>query len=79
VRDVQELHGAVGELCTLLPLGGPAHGVRTENLRFPLSGETLRPGSTRGVSNELISTVARVSLDDGVLLVILPLPRKAAR
>ena len=77
VRDEHELHGEAGDLCTLLPLGGPALGVRTEGLRFPLRGETLEPGSTRGVSNELLSSVARVSLVDGVLLAILPDPGKA--
>jgi thiamine pyrophosphokinase len=70
VRGERELRGAVGDLCTLLPLGGPASGVRTEGLRFPLCRETLEPGSTRGVSNELLVPVARVSLDDGVLLAI---------
>lgn len=79
VRGEQELHGEAGDLCTLLPLGGPALGVRTEGLRFPLRGETLDPGSTRGVSNELLSSVARVSLLDGVLLAILPDPGKANR
>ena len=77
VRDEHELHGEAGDLCTLLPLGGPALGVRTEGLRYPLHGETLEPGSTRGVSNELLSSVARVSLVDGVLLAILPDPGKA--
>jgi thiamine pyrophosphokinase len=79
VRGEQELHGEAGDLCTLLPLGGPALGVRTEGLRFPLDGERLDPGSTRGVSNELLSSVARVSLLDGVLLAILPHPGKANR
>jgi thiamine pyrophosphokinase len=77
VRDEQELHGEAGNLCTLLPIGGPALGVRTEGLRFPLRGETLAPGSTRGVSNEFLGSVARVSLDDGVLLAILPDPGAA--
>ena len=77
VRGECELHGEPGDLCTLLPLGGPALGVSTEGLRFPLRGETLEPGSTRGVSNEMLSSPARVSLVGGVLLAILPDPRKA--
>ena len=77
VRGECELHGEPGDLCTLLPLGGPALGVSTEGLRFPLRGETLEPGSTRGVSNEMLSSPARVSLVGGVLLAILPDPGKA--
>jgi thiamine pyrophosphokinase len=79
VRGEHELHGDAGDLCTLLPVGGPALGVRTEGLRFPLHGKTLEPGSTRGVSNELLSSVARVSLVDGVLLAILPDPERGNR
>jgi thiamine pyrophosphokinase len=41
-------------------------------MRFPLRGETLYPGSTRGISNEFVDDDAVVSLDDGVLLVVLP-------
>ncbi len=54
VRDHADLHGEVGDLCSLLPLGGVAHGVVTRGLRFPLRSEDLEPGSTRGVSNVFI-------------------------
>ncbi|HXY95075.1 MAG TPA: thiamine diphosphokinase [Acidimicrobiia bacterium] len=72
VRDDCTLHAAVGHLCTLLPVGGPAIGVRTEGLEFPLRRETLWAGSTRGVSNTFLGDTARVTLDDGALLVVLP-------
>ena len=72
VRDAVDLRGSPGELCSLLAVGGAAHGVRTEGLRFPLRGETLYPGSTRGISNEFLDDDAAVSLDDGALLVVLP-------
>ncbi|MFI5053692.1 MAG: thiamine diphosphokinase [Acidimicrobiia bacterium] len=78
VRDVAELQGRPGDLCSLLALGGPAAGVHTVGLRFPLDRETLFPGSTRGVSNELLESSARVTLDGGVLLVVLPYARKEA-
>ena len=77
VHDSAMLHGHVGELCSLLPVGGPARAVRTEGLRFPLVDEDLHTGSTRGVSNEFLAQVARVSLSDGVLLAIVPQARKA--
>jgi thiamine pyrophosphokinase len=72
VRDTCELRGVPGDRCSLLPVGGPAVGVRTEGLRFPLHRETLHPGSTRGVSNVFLDETARVTLDDGVLLAMLP-------
>jgi thiamine pyrophosphokinase len=79
VRADVELRGQPGDLCSLLAIGGPARGVQTARLRFPLVGETLQPGSTRGLSNELLQPTAHVSLDEGVLLVVLPDARPEAR
>lgn len=72
VRSRAELAGEPGSLLTLLPLGGPVDGVRTGGLRWPLRGERLDAGTTRGVSNELTEPVATVSLDAGVLLAVQP-------
>jgi thiamine pyrophosphokinase len=78
VRDRVEILGAAGDLCSLLPIGGVARRVTTEGLRFPLRAEDLEPGSTRGVSNEFVTSRAQVSLTDGVLLAILPQTGKVA-
>jgi len=72
VRTRVTLHGHPGDLCSLIPVGGAARGVHTTGLRFPLHGEDLLPGSTRGVSNELLDTTATVSLADGILLAVQP-------
>jgi thiamine pyrophosphokinase len=45
------LHGRPGDTLSLVPFGADAEGVRTEGLYYPLSGENLPLGSTRGVSN----------------------------
>lgn len=66
------IHGDPGELVTLLPVGGAAHGVTTDGLRFPLTRESLGAGVTRGVSNVLERRVALVSLEEGVVLAVLP-------
>lgn len=68
----RELAGAAGELVTLVPVGGIAHGVCTSGLRYPLRDEPLGPGTTRGVSNVIESPPATVSLRAGVLLAVLP-------
>jgi thiamine pyrophosphokinase len=64
------LSAAEGDLVTLLPAGGDAVGVRTSGLRYPLDGETLRMGRSRGLSNEVVRAPASVSLESGTLLVI---------
>lgn len=72
VRGERELRGQPGELVSLLALHGPAEGVRTEGLAYPLRGETLEPGSSRGVSNVFARDTARITLARGVLLAIRP-------
>jgi thiamine pyrophosphokinase len=64
------LQGPTGDLVTLLPFGVDALGVRTSDLAYPLHGERLRLGSSRGLSNVRITARARVSLRAGLLLVI---------
>lgn len=66
------LHGESGEIVTLLAVGGVATAVTTEGLRYPLNSEPLEPGSTRGVSNELIGTDGAVSIEAGTVLAVLP-------
>ncbi|MGH9026640.1 MAG: thiamine diphosphokinase [Acidimicrobiia bacterium] len=72
VRAETSLPGRVGELVSLLPIGGPAVGVTTRGLRFPLRREDLHPGTTRGVSNEFTEPEAVVALETGVLLAVQP-------
>ena len=79
VRHATEFGGAPGDLVSLLPLGGPAHGVRTHGLRWTLDGEDLFAGTSRGVSNEFDAPVAGVDLTDGVLLVVRPDPTDPER
>jgi thiamine pyrophosphokinase len=70
--DARAFEGTPGELVTLLALHGRAHGVRTEGLRYPLRGEDLVPGSSRGVSNELVAQRGTVAVERGTVLVVVP-------
>ena len=65
-----ELAGHLDDLVTLAPLDGPAEGVATHGLRYPLAGETLTAGTSRGLSNVRTAPIASVSLLAGRLLVI---------
>jgi thiamine pyrophosphokinase len=62
--------GRIGDLVTLLPIGGEATGITTNGLRWPLDAATLRMGRSRGLSNEIVTTPASVQLGSGVLLVV---------
>ena len=72
IRDERVLSGTEGELISLFAVNGPAMGIETEGLAYPLRGESLVPGSSRGVSNVFAAREARISLERGLLLAVRP-------
>ncbi|MEZ5180829.1 MAG: thiamine diphosphokinase [Acidimicrobiales bacterium] len=64
--------GAVGEALSLLPVHGPARGVTTTGVRWPLVDADLVAGTTRAMSNELVGPTATVALREGVLVALQP-------
>ena len=74
VRRARALTGSPGELVSLLAVGGAATGVVTDGLEYPLAGETLEAGSSRGVSNVFTGAEARVTVASGVVLAVRPAP-----
>ena len=76
VRGSRTLTGTVGELVSLLAVGGRATGIVTVGLEYPLAGETLEVGSSRGVSNVFASAEPRITVEDGVVLAVRPSPAR---
>lgn len=64
------IEGRPGDLLSLFPLMAEAEGVRTENLYYPLRGETLRFGRPRGISNIFLTEQATVALSKGLLMIV---------
>ena len=65
------MHGEPGQALSLVPLTPEVTGVTTVNLRYPLTGETLFLGRSRGVHNVFLGTEATIVLDRGELLAFL--------
>ena len=65
-----DLDGQPGDLVSLLPVGGRAQGVSTTGLEWRLWGDALDFGQSRGVSNVMLGTAARVEVEAGSLLVV---------
>jgi len=72
IRSSCTLTGAPGEVVSLLPVHGPAEGVTTSGLEYPLHGETLAAGTTRGVSNVFAAAEVHVSVERGCLIAVQP-------
>ena len=64
------VEGSVDDSVSVFPLDGPATGVTLVGMAYPLTDETLEPGDTLGFHNELVGTEAKVSVEDGTLLVV---------
>jgi thiamine pyrophosphokinase len=64
------LEAAVGSTVSLLPLSAEVTGITYTGMLYPLDNATLPLGSTRGVSNEVVSYPATVYIEGGIALVI---------
>jgi thiamine pyrophosphokinase len=69
-RGATAIPGEVGETVSLLPLGGPARGITTQGLYYPLADAELRFERSRGVSNLIVAPPAQVTVREGLLLVV---------
>jgi len=65
--ETLRLRGQPGDTLSLIPLGGPAEGVVTSGLAYPLREETLHFGPARGVSNVFTGETVAVTLSAGLL------------
>ncbi|MGE0083626.1 MAG: thiamine diphosphokinase [Desulfococcaceae bacterium] len=72
IRSGQKIRikGRKGDTVSLIPLVQEAEGITLEGLEYPLCDETLKLGSTRGISNVMTGSAAGISLQKGLLLCI---------
>ena len=61
--------GAKG-IVSLFCMGEDARGVTLENLKYPLENGTLTPGFPLGVSNHFIGQPAKITVENGSLLML---------
>lgn len=72
IRGRREIHGDVGAIISLIPMGGPASGVTTRGLRWNLQGAVLAHGTTHGVSNRFVAPIVDIRVEAGCLLAVVP-------
>lgn len=56
--------------CSLIPLT-QCTGITTKGLKYSLKNESLNSKTSRGISNEFNSNIAKISIKSGLLLVII--------
>jgi len=70
VRDVCRIDGRIGDLVSLLAVGGPATGITTSGLAWELDDAALVPGVGLGLSNRMTAEMAEVRVASGVVLAL---------
>ena len=59
-----------GDYVSVLPVKGDAKGVTLEGMKYPLQDADIACFSSLGVSNKIVDETAKISVKQGVLLVI---------
>lgn len=62
--------GQPGDLVSLLALTPLVREITLEGFQYPLQGEDLAMGSSRGISNVLLEHQGRITFREGILLVV---------
>lgn len=55
---------------SIVPISKQLTGVFTTGLSYPLTGQCLIRGETRGISNQIVNEIADVSIEDGECYII---------
>jgi len=70
LEDSITVSGKKGDLVSIIPITDTVGKVVTEKLEYPLDGEDLYYGESRGVSNVMLADECRISIKSGRALVI---------
>ena len=63
------INGQIGDEVSIISVSEKLEGVVTDGLAYQLDNETLFFGSTRGISNVMNKTSAKITVIDGVALI----------
>jgi len=64
------INGQIGDEVSIIPVSEKLEGIVTDGLEYQLNNESLSFGSTRGISNVLNKTSAKIIVTDGIALVV---------
>ncbi len=59
-----------GDFVSLIPYTEAARGITLKGFLYPLSGETLELGISRGISNEISGEAGEIFFEEGILIVV---------
>jgi thiamine pyrophosphokinase len=69
-KEFTRVRGTPGDLVSLVPIDKRVAGIKTQGLEYPLHGETLERGSTRGISNVMLEAEAEIRWQKGWMIIV---------
>ena len=70
-NETLKLNEHMNGFISVFAVNGEAKGVTLKNLKYELDDVTLKPGYPVGVSNEFTGKCAEITVENGMLLVII--------
>lgn len=70
VRDKEVFDSVPGRTISLIPLAIEVKDIWTDGLKWNYMGDSLHIGTSRGVSNEVVSSPVEIAVGSGAILVI---------
>lgn len=64
------INAGKAQYVSLFPVFGDAKGVCLSGMKYPLYSENLLSGDVRGISNEITDSEAKITVQNGILLVM---------
>ena len=63
-------HDAFGNFVSLIPFGDKVTGLTLKGFKYPLKNAAMCGFNSLGISNEIVSDVAEISFDSGILIMV---------
>ena len=64
------INGKIGDEVSIIPVSEKLEGIITVGLEYPLKNESLKLGSTRGISNIINKALIKITVKGGIALLI---------
>ena len=71
IEDTAAFRDEAGKICSFLPADTLVRGVTLQGFQYPLIKEDVVLGDTRTISNRIVEKQATVTVEEGVLIVVL--------
>jgi len=70
IKNEIEISGSRDEFLSIIPITNFVRGITLSGLEYPLNNANIKLGSSIGISNQFKNDIARIKIQEGLLIVI---------